>query len=88
MKYESHVPVEQYGYIAVETDTAEEAVNEYNRIKKMFSSPGIPEPQWRDLLDEYLSTGKVTNGGEFWEDMSELQRAVINEIKKSIKRRG
>lgn len=86
MKYLSHVPVEQYGFISVECDTAEEAVEQYHLIKRSYESKGLPEARFRLVLDEYLKTGKVENGGDFWEDMSDFQRAVINEIKKSNKR--
>lgn len=89
MKYTAHVPVEQYGFIEVELDgTAEDIAYEYQKVAKAFKGgAGIDSSKFNEVLDEYLSTGKVQNGGDVWEDMSELQRAIFQEIKKSIKRR-
>lgn len=86
MKYLAHVPVEQYGFISAEGDNLEEVLNEYSQIKRLVVGEGISEKEWTTLLDEYLTTGKVTNGGDVWEHMSDFQRAVCQEIKKSLKR--
>lgn len=87
MKYLAHVPVEHYGFISVETDSAEDAVLEYERIKKLFKDKsGIPALKFNEIVDEYIHTRKIQNGGDIWEDLSFEQKLVINEIKKSFKR--
>lgn len=89
MKYVSHVPVENFGFISVETESAEEAVLEYEKIKSMMKTgDGIPNDQFNKLVDEYLSTQKIQNGGDIWEHLDERQRWFFNEIKKSNKRRN
>lgn len=89
MKYSLHIPVEQYGFIQVDDiETREEAITEYKRVAKEFQDGvGIPDSEWRENLDEYITTGKLTNGGDFYENLSTAQKFVLNEIKKSIKRR-
>ncbi len=47
---------------------------------------GLPLKEWNALLDVYLATKKIPNGGDFWEELSDLQKAIINEIKKSFAR--
>jgi len=47
---------------------------------------GIPTVQFNALLDEYLTTRGIKNGGDTWENMSKEQQAVFQEIKKSRKR--
>jgi hypothetical protein len=47
---------------------------------------GLSAKDFNAILDEYLTTKKIKNGGDFWEDLSDLQKTVINEIKKSFKR--
>ena len=40
---------------------------------------------WNKLLDKYLTTGVMAS--EDWEELNEIQRTIIQEIKKSINRR-
>lgn len=93
MKYTGHVSVGQYEFIGFELEgSAEDAIEAFKELKKKWRGslsppgPGLPEPEWRKLLDEYTSTGFVVNGGNVWELLDEKQRHVINEIKKSKKR--
>jgi hypothetical protein len=41
--------------------------------------------EWNALLDKYLTTGVMAS--EDWEALNEIQRVIIQEIKKSINRR-
>ena len=88
MKYTIHVPVEKYGFIQVDdVPSREEAVLEYKRVAKDFTDgAGVPDAEWREILDEYLTSGKLQNGGDFYENLSLAQKFVLNEIKKSNKR--
>jgi len=47
---------------------------------------GLSSKEFNEILDEYIETGKMVNGGEFYEKCSRAQRLVLNEIKKSKKR--
>ena len=52
-----------------------------------FNTQGtITRKGWNDLLDKYLETGHMTS--DDYEKMCETCKLVINEIKKSIKRRN
>ncbi len=89
-KYTAHVPTEQYGFIAIDVEgDVYDAVEAYRGLQQAWkgTGAGLADQQWRDLLDEYIATGKISNGGEIWEELDERQRWLINEIKKSIKRR-
>jgi hypothetical protein len=91
MKYKGHIATGNYEFLEVEleAETPQEAVEAYKAMQRAYQTGGgLPEPQWRALLDEFLSTGKVANGGDFWEELDDRQRWMCNEIKKSIKRRN
>jgi len=40
--------------------------------------------EWNQLLDKYLTTGKMLS--EEYEQLNEMQRVIIQELKKSFKR--
>lgn len=86
MKYLAHVPTEQYGFISIEVEgTAEEAVQAYKELQEAFKGgSGLPTKEFNAWLDSYLE-GKPGSVNE-WEQMSTVQKLVINEIKKSRKR--
>lgn len=90
MKYEAHVPTEQFGYISLEIEgEAEDAVSAYKALQRAWNSggAGLPQKDWTRFLDSYLGTGKPPEDGmSLWEDMNDFQRAVVNECKKTIKR--
>ncbi len=97
MKYTGHITTGQYEFLEFEKEflTPDEAVQAYKELKRAYSGtpapppgPGLPEGQWRALVDEFLTTGKVANGGDCWEELDDRQRWMCNEIKKSIKRRN
>jgi hypothetical protein len=90
MRYEIHVPVEEYGYIAaVDIANAEEAVLAYREIKNTYEDiPGLSKEEWNYLIDNYLEEGKLSGDPGRLHDLSKLQQWFVNEIKKSIKRRN
>lgn len=84
MKYEVHVPVEQYGYISAElnSDAPQEATDAYRSIQEAWDGKlGLESKAWSVWLDSYLQ-GKA-GPVEEWEQMSDFQKKCINEIKKS-----
>ena len=90
MKYNGRVVAGQYEFIEFETEgSPEEAVMAFKDLKRAYEGgSGVDTKRFNDLVDEYLSTGKVQNGGDVWEELDERQRWFFNEIKKSIKRRN
>lgn len=88
MKHTLRIPTEMYSFIETEFEgTSEEAIAEYHRMTSMAKAVGVDTKVFNSILDEYLETGKVQNGGDLWEKLNPYQQAVFQEIKKSIKRR-
>lgn len=88
-KYLVHVPTEQYGFISCELEgTAEDAMETYKEISQANKpKEGISPKEFNSFLDCYLSTGSPPDGGiTLWEEMSDTQKIVVNEIKKTFKR--
>lgn len=89
MKYSGQISTGQYEFIAfeLESDDPYEAVACFQSLKNASKTgEGIGNKDWCRLLDQFLQTGTVENGGEVWEDLSEYQRQVCQEIKRALKR--
>lgn len=88
MKYKVHIAVGQYEFVEVDYDSPEEARQGYEEVKKAFSEPqNIPSlatKDWQRVLDAYLVENRVEE--EDYTRMSDKQRLLINEIKKSLNR--
>lgn len=86
MKYTLRVAAPtKYCYIECEFEgESEEAVAEYDTLTKLMKSgEGIPAKDMNALLDEFLSTGSIQNGGNVWENMSRAQQECFSAIKRS-----
>ncbi len=85
-KYNCHIPVESFGFISVEVEGGpEDALEAYRAVKgQLGANPGLPQAAWNTWLDGYLN-GKPGTIDE-WNEMNEMQKTLINEIKKSKKR--
>lgn len=89
MKATLRIPTEMYAYIEVEIekDSAEEVIDEYNRITALYKGgAGLTEKEFSAVLDELLSTGTVRGGVEYYEKMTPEQRNIMQTIKRSVKR--
>ena len=92
MKVTYHIPTEQYGFIEVEKDDSRKPIEEiesYEAVKALVvpSTPppeGLDQKEWNQALDGYLTLNTMPS--EVYERMSDKQRGLIQEIKKSIKR--
>jgi hypothetical protein len=88
--YELRIPTEQYAYFHCNyTGTLEGAVEHYQEMKQALAPKvGLSSKDFNSFLDIYLSTGHAPPlvGVELWEQMSDLQKTIINECKKSLKR--
>lgn len=92
MKYEAEltIPAEQYGNIRPKvTGTAEEIVAAYREFAEALRPKPVnamPSKQFNEIYDAYRLTGKMQDGGDFWEELSPQQQYAINELKKSFNR--
>ena len=99
MKYLLHIPTEQYGFISAEIERVEEegtyagriatphdAVEAYKAVQEAFKGgAGVSSKDFNAFLDTYISTGKPGEL-EVWEQMTDQQKIVINEVKKCFSR--
>jgi hypothetical protein len=90
MKVTYRLPTDQYAYIEVTEDVSLEtdatAIRlRYEEIKASFSNtPGIPRQDFNQFIDNQLNGSD--NQMETYLAMSPAQQAVVQEIKKAIKR--
>ena len=85
MKYTAHVPVEQYGFIEVEADSAEDVITEYRSIKRRYEGgAGIGVKALAKVLAEYCKTGSIVNGHEY--EFSAAEASLVNEVKKLLRK--
>jgi hypothetical protein len=83
-----HIPVEQYGFAEfdIEVESYDDIIVEYHSFKSKLEEGGLNSHDWAKLRDTYLQTGEIDQ--EKWEQASKLQKYVINEIKKGIRKHG
>jgi phage tail tape-measure protein len=81
---------DRFGYIEFEFEgTPDEAIEEYERLTAILkgeAGTGLDSRVYNGVLDEYLTTGSISNGADLYAQMSKDQQNVIQEIKKSHKR--
>lgn len=80
------IPTTQYGFLELDFEgTSEDAIAEHNRVIKMFKGGNGIEPKaFDEFLDKYLSDN--TGNLETYQSMDSEQQAVIQTIKRSLKR--
>jgi len=89
------IPLAQYSYIEYEFDgTPFQAIAEHNNLVRFYqeclktphveANSGLSVKDWNQALDSYLMTQRLTE--EQITGMSDKQRGLINEIKKSLSR--
>lgn len=92
MKFTIRIPTAQYAYLESQFEgEAEEAIAEHNRIlglyndsQKSENGPGLNIKDWQRCLDTYLLENSISE--EDYTGMSDRQKLLINEIKKSLAR--
>lgn len=93
MKIELHIPVEQYGFVSVETDSMEEDVGTFSRrlydtVKDAFSETpqnALPDKDMTDFIYNYLH-GKG-NSPETFESLSHVQRIFMKSLHNARQRK-
>lgn len=95
MKTTLHIPMEQFGFLEVEIDEPKiadltERINLYRSIseaaKQQSSTIGIPDLEFREIYDEFFTSGSIIGDPGIIEKMSKEQQKSINDLKKAFKR--
>lgn len=89
MKFDLRIPTsEPYAYIECHFEgTEQEAYEKYSELIGICrGGVGLPEKEWRQALDAYLSGSGCTP--EVFYKMNLAQQVMIQELKKSMTRRG
>ncbi len=89
MKYTLHVPVEQYGFVAVEFERGEQPGGDiaelYREVSSAFKTQaGVPPKEYNTFIDSML-LGE-SNHIDVWEKLSDDQRDAAQVIKRALKR--
>ncbi len=104
MKHVIHTPTADFAYVESElTDERNEhGVREKNDPRELVIAhnalvrevkgedvAGLSQVDWNAILDDYLENGEIVGDpGDIADRMNKAQKYVMNEIKKSIKRRN
>lgn len=86
---EAQIKIGEFEYVKVckSVESIQEAANLGRELQNEWhGGSGIPDTDFRDALDNLVAGVAVRNGVELWEKMSNLQRAICQEVKKSKKR--
>lgn len=87
-KVQLHIPVEQYGFVAIDCDglTAEETASVYVEYAQAFKPKvGLLDKDFNAFIDRML-LGQEGNHIEQYEAMSERQKDQVQCIKRALKR--
>lgn len=94
MKFTIRIPTSQYAYIEAEVETKDtvEAITDaivlHNTIQKEYSASltnkELTTKEWNSVIDRYLTENRIAS--DDYEKLSNDERIVLNEIKKSLVR--
>ena len=85
MKYKLHIAVGQFEFVETESETVDEARQDYNEVKRAFESKaGLDVKTFNSAIDKYLTT--KTMEADNWTDMSDDQKEIIQNIKRAFAR--
>lgn len=87
MKFTLHVPVEQYGFVAleVEKESSSEVKQAYDAIAQAFKAKsGLPDKEYRQFISNQLAGKHISV--EDYEKMSDMQVFAVQVIKRALKR--
>lgn len=89
MKITYRIPTEQYAYVEVEENvpfkTTTKIKENYDDLASVFKpQEGLPDKLWRQAIDQYLREGDCE--ADVYAAMSQEQKRVIQEIKRSMNR--
>jgi hypothetical protein len=90
MKFELHVPVEQYGFVSADIETTDYAqVREtYDAIKDSFAAKleGLDDKSMTDFIQNQLKG--TPNETETWEKMNPAQKTFVKLLKNALNRKN
>lgn len=86
MKARLRIPTDQYAYLEVDFEgTEQEIVEKYRELADLARpQEGLTTNEWNAALDRYLEEN--TMNSEVYQAMSDKQKSLIQEIKRSLKR--
>lgn len=86
-KYTGQISTGQYEFLNFEIEgTAQDAVEAYKELQTAWKGgEGVSSKDFNAFLDTYISTGKPGEL-EVWENMTDQQKIIVNEVKKSFAR--
>lgn len=90
MKYDLHVPVEQYGFVngVLDTDDVTEVRTAYERIKDVFAEKPANTLEDKEMTDFlFAQIHGLGNHIETYERMNAAQKTFINQLKKALARK-
>jgi len=88
MKLTYHIPTEQYGFLEIEVDNAEE-IPPYEELKARAvgkAGEGMADLEFNRVLDKYMK--EHTMLAEEYEMMDYKQQGIIQCLKKAYKRQN
>ena len=87
MKAELHIPVESFGFVAIELDdfNAGKVAETYKEYADAFKNrDGLDKKSYDLFIDNYLNG--VSNHLEDYEKMNDQQKMIVQTIKRSLAR--
>lgn len=79
------IPTDTYAYIEIEAEGTPDELLEIQREFKRTHGPGLPDADFRNVIDEYL-WGNGSMSSSDYESMNAEQQTIIQTIKRSKKR--
>jgi hypothetical protein len=87
MKAKIRVATDMYEFIELDIEGSESEIwDSYKSLKRKATNsiPGLDSKTWNICFDKYLKTNTLDSDN--YEKMNDIQRQIIQEIKKSVKR--
>lgn len=85
---------DQFAFVEIDEDNDDisfgDIKRKYDALTNLFQEKeggaGIPDKEFNKVLDGYLATKTIANGGDIYETLNNEQKGILNAIKKSFNR--
>lgn len=96
MKYTIHVPVEQYGFVGIETDDESGIITTPGKVAELYRDiqngfkfgDGLPEITFREIFDKVMDKEAINGDPGILDGMNSHQRFCIDQARKWRKRKA